>query len=131
MKSRVRIFVAAAVVALLGLGGWLWATAGQEATDDAQVDAHVTPVAARVGGTVLSVPIVENRFQLKRTSSTSTARPLTGAMGWNFTPGRILNVRVRRSGDVSQDCAMSPSTSSLAAFPMPGLNPTRRPRTVS
>jgi membrane fusion protein (multidrug efflux system) len=58
---RVLIFVGAVVVAILGLGGWLWATAGRETTDDAQVDAHVTPIAARVGGTVLKVSVTENQ----------------------------------------------------------------------
>ena len=31
---------------------WWWLTAGRESTDDAQVDAHVTQIAARVSGTV-------------------------------------------------------------------------------
>jgi membrane fusion protein (multidrug efflux system) len=50
-----------AVVAVLATGAWLWATAGRESTDDAQVDAHVTPIAARVGGTVLRVPVADNQ----------------------------------------------------------------------
>ncbi len=37
-------------------------TAGRESTDDAQVDAHVTPIAARVGGTVLRVPVKDNQL---------------------------------------------------------------------
>ena len=37
-------------------------TAGHESTDDAQVEAHVTPVAARVGGTILSVPAPDNQL---------------------------------------------------------------------
>ena len=61
MSKRVPIIIAVAVVALVGIGGWLWFTAGREATDDAQVEAHVTPIAARVGGTVLSVPAPDNR----------------------------------------------------------------------
>jgi membrane fusion protein, multidrug efflux system len=60
-SSRVRLFAGVVVIAILAIGGWLWATAGQETTDDAQVDAHVTPVAARVGGTVLRVPVAENQ----------------------------------------------------------------------
>ena len=55
------LFVGVVVVAILGVGGWLWATAGRETTDDAQVDAHVTPIAARVGGTVLKVPVADNQ----------------------------------------------------------------------
>ena len=34
---------------------------GRESTDDAQVEAHLTPIAARVGGTVLSVPAPDNQ----------------------------------------------------------------------
>ena len=100
MKSRVRIFVAAAVVALLGLGGWLWATAGQEATDDAQVDAHVTPVAARVGGTVLSVPIVENQEVEGRIRSIDTAaRTITLDNGEAYyVPASLLDVARLEAG---------------------------------
>ncbi len=62
MKTRIQIVVAVVAVAILATGTWLWATAGREKTDDAQVDAHVTPIAARVGGTVLSVPVSDNQL---------------------------------------------------------------------
>jgi membrane fusion protein (multidrug efflux system) len=62
MNTRIRILVAVVAVAILAAGGWLWATAGRESTDDAQVDAHVTPMAARVGGTVLTVPVSDNQL---------------------------------------------------------------------
>jgi membrane fusion protein (multidrug efflux system) len=61
MKKGVRIAVALVAVLVVAGGVWLWATSGTESTDDAQVDAHVTPVAARVGGAVLSVPIGDNQ----------------------------------------------------------------------
>src|SRR5215204_2811157 len=61
MNKRVGIIVGVVVVALLGTTVWLWATSGRESTDDAQVEAHVTPVAARVGGTVLRVPVADNQ----------------------------------------------------------------------
>jgi membrane fusion protein (multidrug efflux system) len=60
-QRRFRIAVGAVVVALLAVAVWLWLTAGRESTDDAQVDAHVTPIAARVGGTVLRSPVVDNQ----------------------------------------------------------------------
>ncbi len=60
-QRRFRIAVGVVIVALLGVGVWLWLTAGRESTDDAQVDAHVTPIAARVGGTVLRSPVVDNQ----------------------------------------------------------------------
>jgi membrane fusion protein, multidrug efflux system len=62
MKTRIRIVVAVVAVAILATGAWLWATAGRETTDDAQVDAHVTPMAARVGGTVRRVPVSDNQL---------------------------------------------------------------------
>jgi len=62
MSRRVGIIIAAVVVLLLAGGVWLWATSGRESTDDAQVEAHVTPIAARVGGTVLEVPPADNQM---------------------------------------------------------------------
>jgi membrane fusion protein, multidrug efflux system len=49
------------LIVLLGVGVWLWATAGRETTDDAQVDAHVTPISSRVAGMVTAVPVKENQ----------------------------------------------------------------------
>jgi membrane fusion protein (multidrug efflux system) len=61
MNKRIRIAIGVVLILVLGTTVWLWATAGRETTDDAQVDAHVTPVAARVGGTVVEVPVKENQ----------------------------------------------------------------------
>jgi membrane fusion protein (multidrug efflux system) len=54
----------AGVVLLLvaGVVVWYWATSGRESTDDAQVDARVTQIAARVSGTVAKVAIADNQF---------------------------------------------------------------------
>jgi membrane fusion protein (multidrug efflux system) len=60
-SGRFRMIAAVAVVALIAIVVWFWMTAGQESTDDAQVDAHVTQIAARVGGTVLQVPVRDNQ----------------------------------------------------------------------
>ena len=61
MSTRVRVITLVVVAAIAGSGIYLWATSGRESTDDAQVDAHVTPIAARVGGTVLKVSVVDNQ----------------------------------------------------------------------
>jgi len=61
MSGRIRILIGVAVLVALGVGAWFYLTRGHESTDDAQVDAHVTPVAARVGGTVLRVPVADNQ----------------------------------------------------------------------
>lgn len=61
MNKGLKILVAVVAVIVVGAGAWVWATSGRESTDDAQVDAHVTPIAARVGGTVLNVPVADNQ----------------------------------------------------------------------
>ena len=60
-RRRFWIIAGVVVVILLAVGAWLWLTAGRESTDDAQVEAHVLPVAARVAGSVLRVPVSDNR----------------------------------------------------------------------
>jgi membrane fusion protein, multidrug efflux system len=60
-NPRVRIVAAVVALVIVGVVIWLWVTAGRETTDDAQVDAHVTQIAARVGGTVLRVHVDDNR----------------------------------------------------------------------
>src|SRR4029450_5397819 len=61
-SGRSRWLALAAVVIVLGVVMYLWRTAGQVSTDDAQVDGHITQVAARVGGTVVKVNIKENQY---------------------------------------------------------------------
>jgi membrane fusion protein (multidrug efflux system) len=60
-NPRTRIAVGVVAAAVVGLVAWLWLTGGRETTDDAQVDAHVTQIAARVGGNVLKVNVEDNR----------------------------------------------------------------------
>ncbi len=61
MSSRLRIIIPAVVVILIGLGAWFYLTAGRETTDDAQTDAHVVQISARVGGTVERVLVKDNQ----------------------------------------------------------------------
>jgi membrane fusion protein (multidrug efflux system) len=61
MNKRVGIIAGLVVVILIAATAWVWATSGKESTDDAQVEGHVTPIAARVGGTVLRVPVKDNQ----------------------------------------------------------------------
>jgi len=61
MKGRVQLIVAIVLVVIVAAGAWLWATSGRESTDDAQVDANVTPIAARITGTVLRVAVADNQ----------------------------------------------------------------------
>jgi membrane fusion protein, multidrug efflux system len=61
MNTRLKIGLALVAVAIAAAGVWVYATSGRESTDDAQVDAHVTPIASRVGGTVKSVAVADNQ----------------------------------------------------------------------
>jgi len=62
LQTRVRIGIGVVVLALGGVGLWIWMTAGREVTDDAQVDAHVTQVSARVGGTITKILVDDNQL---------------------------------------------------------------------
>ena len=59
--GRVRAIAGAVVLLLVVVVVWFWMTRGRESTDDAQVDARVTQLAARVSGTVLRVAIKDNQ----------------------------------------------------------------------
>ena len=63
-KSKLRPYVILAIVVALGVGAYFaftWWTRGKESTDDAQVDADVVPVSARVAGVLLHVRVVDNQ----------------------------------------------------------------------
>src|SRR5438128_2340543 len=62
LAGRGRWLALVAVVMVAGVLIYLWRTAGQVSTDDAQVDGHITQVAARVGGTVTKVNVKENQY---------------------------------------------------------------------
>jgi membrane fusion protein (multidrug efflux system) len=60
-RARTALLVVVAIVVLVALAlSWRHYTV-RESTDDAQIDAHVSPVAARVGGTVLEVLVNDNQ----------------------------------------------------------------------
>jgi len=61
-QPRVRLIIGVILLLGLGVGVWAWSTSGRESTDDAQVDAHVTQLAARVGGTVTKVAVDDNQL---------------------------------------------------------------------
>ena len=60
-QPRFQAMIGLVVVIVIAIGVWLWRTAGQETTDDAQVDAHVAQISARVSGTVLRVLVKDNQ----------------------------------------------------------------------
>src|SRR3954462_1207788 len=60
LAGRGRWLALVALVIVAGVLIYLWRTAGRVSTDDAQVDGHITQVAARVGGTGPKVNVKEN-----------------------------------------------------------------------
>ena len=61
-RSRLKVFITIALVVLAtgGLLAW-WMLGSSESTDDAQIDGHIVPTAARVQGTVLRVHVQDNQ----------------------------------------------------------------------
>lgn len=66
-KRRGPSLVAVAVVLAGALGLWIWQTSERESTDDAQIRAHITQIAARVGGAVETIHVVDNQHVAKDT----------------------------------------------------------------
>jgi membrane fusion protein (multidrug efflux system) len=60
-SGRVQAIAGAVLLLAVAAGLWFWLTRGRETTDDAQVDARVTQIAAKVAGTVLSVAFTDNQ----------------------------------------------------------------------
>jgi membrane fusion protein (multidrug efflux system) len=64
-RRRFMILGVVTVVVIAAIGAYAMATANQENTDDAQVEADVVPLAARVSGLVLKVSVTENAIVKK------------------------------------------------------------------
>jgi len=60
-SGRFRVIVGVVILLVVAAGVWWWLSQGKESTDDAQVDAHVTQIASRIGGTVLKVSVDDNQ----------------------------------------------------------------------
>ena len=58
---RIALIVGALLVILGGIFVWRY-YAVRESTDDAQIDGHITPISARVSGTVIAVEFNDNQF---------------------------------------------------------------------
>jgi membrane fusion protein (multidrug efflux system) len=59
-RIRRALLLAGAVVVVGGAALW-YHYSGRETTDNAQIDGHITPVASRVGGTILEVKVADNQ----------------------------------------------------------------------
>ena len=61
-RSRLKAFITIAFVVVGAAAVYAWWFAGdRQSTDDAQIDGHIVPTAARVQGTVLSVHVKDNQ----------------------------------------------------------------------
>jgi membrane fusion protein, multidrug efflux system len=62
-NPRARMFlISVVIVGAVSVAGAWWYYSSRESTDDAQIDGDITPIAARVGGTVLSVDVRDNQL---------------------------------------------------------------------
>ncbi len=51
------------IIIAAGAGWWAWSYYSvRESTDDAQIDGHIVPISAKVGGTVIAVNIDDNQY---------------------------------------------------------------------
>ena len=62
-RRRVNVFVIGLVALVLVAisAGWYMYSRGYESTDDAQVDGHLNPIAARIDGTIKAVHVDDNQ----------------------------------------------------------------------
>jgi membrane fusion protein (multidrug efflux system) len=60
-SGRFRLIVGVVILLIVGAAVWWWSSRGKESTDDAQVDAHMTQIAPRVGGIVQKVAVDDNQ----------------------------------------------------------------------
>ena len=62
-SPRLRMFLIIGLVVLLVAGFFLWRYfSSYESTDDAQIDGHLNPVSARVGGHILKLLVDDNQY---------------------------------------------------------------------
>jgi membrane fusion protein (multidrug efflux system) len=60
-RSRLPWIIGIVVILVVVIGVVVWAGSGKASTDDAQIEGRITPVATRVGGTVIEVKVNDNQ----------------------------------------------------------------------
>jgi membrane fusion protein (multidrug efflux system) len=61
-RRRIAVLLLAAVLVLIGGGYFVWRALQYEDTDDAQIDAHIMPLSARITGQIEEVQVVEGQL---------------------------------------------------------------------
>ena len=63
-KGRTKIILGIVLILLIAAGFFIYQTyfADRESTDDAQIDGHINPIAAKVSGHVVSINVQDNQF---------------------------------------------------------------------
>jgi membrane fusion protein, multidrug efflux system len=63
-KGRTKIFLGIVLIVLIIAGFFIYQTyfANRESTDDAQIDGHINPIAAKVSGHVVAINVEDNQF---------------------------------------------------------------------
>lgn len=59
-RRRAPLYAGGALALIAIVAFFVWHSAGKESTDDAQIDGHITQIAAQVGGTVTKLHVDEN-----------------------------------------------------------------------
>ena len=88
-RARLALGILALILLVAGFVTWRY-FAVRESTDDAQIDGHVNPVAARVGGTVSALLVADNQYVDK------------GALLVTIDPADIKAALARAEGDLSE-----------------------------
>ena len=106
LRERAGLLIGGALVVILVVVALWYRAAGRETTDDAQIDGHVSPVAAKVAGTVSAVYATDNQIvtegtvasyiynrhiYYRRTGSHAGAEPLAGGSQHRTADGTYLN----------------------------------------
>jgi membrane fusion protein, multidrug efflux system len=62
-RPHAKFLILGAALVLLGIVAVVWHYYSiRESTDDAQIDGHIAPISARVGGTVIAVEVKDNQY---------------------------------------------------------------------
>jgi len=99
-RVRLDYVIGAGLIVALIVIGLIWHYSGRESTDDAQIDGHITPVAARVGGTIPTLRVGVVDAQGKETRWLPIPMPAEGfylgKVDWARNPQSLMIEKLSR-----------------------------------